>query len=459
MRKLTLLFSFAIFVSPLAALHAWGDPVDDAVAARQAAERGDPIGQAQLGLMYANGSGVPKDDREAVAWYRKSADQGLALAQLMLGHMYFKGRGVPEDMKQALFWYRKAADQDNDGGQNMVGTMYQFGQGVKIDIPEAISWYRRSAAHGNTHAKDSLRELGAPWVDERNTAPASVSKEDLRDMIQAAVKTNAESRAPAAPKAIVSDVDKPAYATPENADNFAVVIGVEKYASLPAADFADRDAEAVRAHLLASGYPARNIFFLGGQQATRAKIAQSVNTWLPGRVTPASTVFFYYSGHGAPDPKTSQAYLVPMDGDPEDLDSTSYPIKLLYEKLGKLKARQVIVALDSCFSGAGGRSVLAKGTRPLVGRIDMGGLPDNVVALTASDKSQISGTLEDQGHGAFTYYMLKGLSGEAKNGDGHVTLQSLYKYLTPKVQDAARMHNRDQTPQLLNAKQAGAALR
>ena len=251
--------------------------------------------------------------------------------------------------------------------------------------------------------------------------------------------------------ALHSDVDKPGYAMPENANDFAVVIGVEKYESLPAAEFAGRDAEAVRAHLTALGYPTRNIYFLSGPQATRAKFAQSLNTWLPNRVDANSTVFFYYSGHGAPDPKTGQAYLVPVDGDAEDLDSTAYPIKQLYAKLGDLKARHVVVALDSCFSGAGGRSVIAKGTRPLVGSIDLGGVPDNVIALTASNKSEVSGTLEDQGHGAFTYYMLKGLEGAAKNGSGHVTVQSLYGYLAPKVQDAARLHNRDQTPQLLPA--------
>ena len=250
-----------------------------------------------------------------------------------------------------------------------------------------------------------------------------------------------------------SDVDKPGYALPENPNDFAVVIGVEKYTTLPAAEFADRDADAVRAHLLALGYPARNIYFLSGQQATRAKISQSVNTWLPNRVNDTSTVFFYYAGHGAPDPNTSQAYLVPVDGDNDDLGSTAYPLKELYAKLGALKARHVLVALDSCFSGAGGRSVLAKGARPLVTSVDLGasGLPNNVIALTASDKSEISGTIEDQGHGAFTYYMLKGLAGAAKNTSGTVTVQSLYDYLTPNVQDAARLHNRDQTPQLLQS--------
>ena len=206
-----------------------------------------------------------------------------------------------------------------------------------------------------------------------------------------------------------SDVDTPTYTNPENPNNYAVVIGAERYRSLPSAQFAGRDAEAMRAHLVALGYPMRNIFFLNDQEATRAKIAQSVNTWLPNRVGGSSTVFFYYSGHGAPDPQTNQAYLVPIDGDAEDLDSTAYPLKMLYAKLGSLKARQVIVALDSCFSGAGGRSVLAKGTRPLISKMDMGDVPNNVVVLTASDKAQISGTMDEQGHGAFTYYLLKGL--------------------------------------------------
>ena len=326
-----------------------------------------------------------------------------------------------------------------------------------------MSWYRKAAEQGNAAAQGALEKSndntsGAPAEAQSPqtspTAPPTVSKEDIRDMIQAAMKETAGGSA-RAPKTVHSDVDNPRYHSPENPNNFAVVVGAEKYTSLPAAEFAERDAEAVRANLMALGYPARNIYFLSGQRATRAKLAQSLNTWLPKRVSENSTVFFYYSGHGAPDPQTNQAYLVPVDGDAEDLDSTAYPIKQLYEKLGKLKARRVIVALDSCFSGAGGRSVLAKGTRPLLNKVDLGVLPDNVIALTASDKSEISGTMEEQGHGAFTYYMLKGLEGAAKNDSGHVTVWSLYHYLTPKVQDAARLHNRDQTPQLLPTASSG----
>ncbi len=59
--------------------------------------------------MYANGSGVPQDDAEAVRWYRLAADQGVALAQYNLGLMYQFGSGVPQDDVQAHMWFNLAA--------------------------------------------------------------------------------------------------------------------------------------------------------------------------------------------------------------------------------------------------------------------------------------------------------------------------------------------------------------
>jgi uncharacterized caspase-like protein len=132
----------------------------------------------------------------------------------------------------------------------------------------------------------------------------------------------------------------------------------------------------------------------------------------------------------------------------------------LYEKLGALKAKRVIVALDSCFSGAGGRSVLAKGARPLVAKVDLGNRDsDKVTTLTASGADQISGTIEAEGHGAFTYFLLKGLNGAAADDGGHVTLAALFKYLKPKVQDEAHRHEREQTPQFASSDVDAAGLR
>ncbi|MDE2143450.1 MAG: caspase family protein [Elusimicrobia bacterium] len=240
-----------------------------------------------------------------------------------------------------------------------------------------------------------------------------------------------------------SDVDRAPASSPERPDDFALVVGIEKYSRLPEARFAERDADAVKTHLLALGYPERNIILLKGGQATRGALQGYLEEWLPRNVKPDSRVFVYFSGHGSPDPKSGDAYLVPWDGDAMFLKSTAYPLKTLYATLGRLPAKHVVVALDSCFSGAGGRSVLASGARPLVSHVDETSAPAGVTVLSAASGDEITATLDDQGHGAFTYYLLKSLN------DGRRTARAAYAELKPRVQDEAHRQNREQTPLLL----------
>ena len=78
----------------------------------QVAEEGGVFGalaQHALGVMYAQGKGVPQDYAQAVIWFRQAAQQGFAQAQTNLGDMYFKGLGVPQDYVQAQKWFNLAA--------------------------------------------------------------------------------------------------------------------------------------------------------------------------------------------------------------------------------------------------------------------------------------------------------------------------------------------------------------
>lgn len=257
-------------------------------------------------------------------------------------------------------------------------------------------------------------------------------------------------------RTIVSDIDTPSYQSKENAGNFALVIGIEKYSGIPQADYAERDAAAVRRHLIAMGYPDRNVILITGKDAGLAGIEKYVEAWLPRNVDEKSKVFFYFSGHGAPSAESGQAFLVPWDGDPQFLETTGYPVKRLYEKLGALKAKSVVVAMDACFSGAGGRSVIAQGTRPLVAKADVGvGAGDRLAVLAASGSDEITGSDDSQGHGIFTYFLLKALNDKR----GQATAQGVFDYLSPKVRDAARRQNRDQTPKLMAATPELAATR
>ncbi|HAH07040.1 MAG TPA: hypothetical protein DCM05_11035 [Elusimicrobia bacterium] len=264
-----------------------------------------------------------------------------------------------------------------------------------------------------------------------------VESSDIKVVRVAALETGSA-------KAEASIDDVPAIKTPAfGPDDFGVVVGIERYRDLPRSEFSSRDAKLFKEYLKALGVPERNIELLIDDRATKTSLERTLGTWLRSRVKPSSRVVVYYSGHGAPEPATGEAYLVPFDGEAEFLSDTAYPLERLKQRLGNLPASEVLVVLDSCFSGAGGRSVLAKGARPLVVTKAAGALPANMAILSASQGSQISTSSPQKRHGLLTYHLLKAVQ------DGSPDLASAYQALKPKVEDDAKLSsNASQTPGL-----------
>lgn len=254
-----------------------------------------------------------------------------------------------------------------------------------------------------------------------------------------------------------SDVDAvPSVKQASKKNHYAIVIGIEQYREkLPKADFADRDAKLVGEYLTkVMGYPEENVVVRTNDKASLTDLIKYFENWLPNNVEKDSSVFVYYSGHGAPNPKTGDAYMVPYDGDPTFVDSTGYPMKRLYAALDKLPVKDVTVVLDSCFSGAGGRSVLAKGAKPMGLSVEHSlGSTGKTLVLAASAGDQISSSYEEKGHGLLTYFFLKGLQGEGDlNKDGNIDMAELFDYVKPNVSKVARkQYNNEQTPQLLGS--------
>ncbi len=129
---------------------------------RKAADQGNARAQNNLGAMFQDGRGVPKNDEEAVKWLRKAADQGSALAQNNLGYSYASGQGVSKNDEEAVKWYRMAADQGNAFAQNNLGAMYENGRGVPKNNEEAVKWYQAAAAKGDENAKQNLARINNP---------------------------------------------------------------------------------------------------------------------------------------------------------------------------------------------------------------------------------------------------------------------------------------------------------
>jgi len=254
----------------------------------------------------------------------------------------------------------------------------------------------------------------------------------------------------------VSDVDAipAARKSAKERDAVALVIGISRYRdeSIPQVRYAKRDAETMASYLEAiAGISRSRMKVLVDDGATQSDLASYIEEWLPRRVSADTAVYVYYAGHGMPNLTNGKAYLVPYDGHP-DFASKLYPLDRLYENLEKLPSKEVVVMLDSCFSGATGRSVLPSGARPMGLAVE--GVTANIkksVVLTASSGTQISSDYDDQGHGLFTYYLLKGLRGEAdKDSNGIVQIDELYNFVKASVTKvASEVMNRDQTPLLL----------
>lgn len=150
---------------------------------RKAADRGNDLGQVLLGVCYSNGLGVETDETEAIKWFHRAAKQDGFLAevakqylnamenddpeaQCRLASIYQRGFDMTglwlyEDKAIAVKWYRKAAEQGNADAQTALGNCYRDGIGVAKDENEAVKWLNKASAQGHAGAREILETIGA----------------------------------------------------------------------------------------------------------------------------------------------------------------------------------------------------------------------------------------------------------------------------------------------------------
>lgn len=123
------------------------------------AAQGDAEAQLQMGMRYAEGDGVIRDDREAAKWFALAAKQGLYEAQYQYGLALLQGRGVVQDYQAAFSWIQKPAQQGYAKAQYRLGELYRYGTGTAVDKARAYLWFNLAAAQGIEAAakeRDSL---------------------------------------------------------------------------------------------------------------------------------------------------------------------------------------------------------------------------------------------------------------------------------------------------------------
>jgi tetratricopeptide (TPR) repeat protein len=218
--------------------------------------------------------------------------------------------------------------------------------------------------------------------------------------------------------------------------SYAVVIGVAAYKNLPATaqlEFPNRDAEDIYAALISpegGQFPAENVHKLINERATVENIRHEIEDWLPSVTKENDRVLIYFAGHGFVS--GGKGYLAPYDVDIKKVATSAYPMDSLGAAIGgRIKGKWKVLITDACHSGAITPEADAKQVNQSL--LD---LQKSLFSLTASrDREQsFESDKFGGGHGVFTYYVVKGLEGEADtDGDGIVSADELSEYVHSNV--------------------------
>ncbi|MDH3595615.1 MAG: SPOR domain-containing protein [Rhodospirillales bacterium] len=159
---------------------------------RTAAAQGLPAAQNNLGLMYAQGRGVPSDLTRAIEIWRAAAQQNYPWAQYNLGLAFFRGQGVAVDQGEAAIWFRQAADGGLAEAQFIMGQLRREGLGLEKDEGRALTWYRRAAEQGHPRARKHAELLKAAGFE---ATPPEMPEATARD-ITAGQENRASTKSP-----------------------------------------------------------------------------------------------------------------------------------------------------------------------------------------------------------------------------------------------------------------------
>jgi len=137
----------------------------------QKAKNGDADAQWRIASMYDTGTGVPRNGKEAMKWYRASAEQGNAEAQNSLGSALQAERRYEE----ALPWYERAAAQGHALATNNLAYLYDLGLGVEQDRKKGFELYSVAANLGWAEAMWNIANMyGAGQLGKKDLVQACI---------------------------------------------------------------------------------------------------------------------------------------------------------------------------------------------------------------------------------------------------------------------------------------------
>lgn len=235
----------------------------------------------------------------------------------------------------------------------------------------------------------------------------------------------------------------------QNNNAIALVIGVEDYEKIIAkASYAAADANVFSDYAtLKLGIPANRVSSIKNQNADLVEIVLLVQDWLVRAISEGETdVYIFFAGHGLASDDGEDMYLLPYDGSPRLLDRTAILSNELFANIAAANPRSVTVFLDTCYSGTTRGPDMLIASRPIAIRAKEQAVPEGFTVMTAAAGDQTAKPLEEAKHGMFSYFLMKGMEGDADaNQDNQITAGELHAYVQ---QNVIQQSSGSQTPEL-----------
>ncbi|MDC1375870.1 caspase family protein [bacterium] len=234
-----------------------------------------------------------------------------------------------------------------------------------------------------------------------------------------------------------------------NPNALALIIGVADYEKTNAnALYADKDAQQFYDYAtMKLGIPSSNIKELVNAKADRVEITLAVKDWIARSTKSGKTdIYIFFAGHGLATSDGKDMFLLPYDGLPRLLQDSAIKRDQLFADIQKANPKSVTVFLDTCYSGTTRGTDMLIASRPIAIRALEQSIPDNFTVFSAAAGDQTSKPLEEAKHGMFSYFLMKGMEGDADtNADNKITARELHNYVKENV---TQQSSGSQTPEL-----------
>ncbi|MEL7605777.1 MAG: caspase family protein [Sedimentibacter saalensis] len=242
----------------------------------------------------------------------------------------------------------------------------------------------------------------------------------------------------------------------KNVVRYAVIVGINNYSGscISNLNFCANDAEAFYDALIQySKYDAENIqLFSDGKHPKANPITYtdilSAIKGMCNKATDQDSILFYFAGHGTRDENDS--YLLTKEFRSNVISDSSISMKKVNDYFTSSLAKFKLRFFDACHSGRFGVRGLSN---PGVAT-DLAVEAEGWATLASCKEEQYAHELSDIGHGVFSYFLVKGLSGEASINDINVSLDNLKVYVMDQTINFTRKLGIEQTP-VFSGEQAG----